>query len=401
MSTSVIQSSIGVVLLTLAATSALADNNSGAAFSNWPGTGLTKCYNATAEMVTCPESGEDFYGQDAQYEGSPRSYTKLDEQGNPLPELETSYAMVQDNVTGLIWEMKTSLGYGQNYYNPHDADNTYTWCDPDTATNGGDVGDCVTTYNTKSFIKQLNDANFGGYDDWRLPTMKELLSLVDYKGSGPTAIDPVFASTTQANYYWSSTTAAIPISIMAWAVFFSDGTDTRPSKLENTYFVRAVRGGQTPAEKRFVDNGDNTVTDTVTCLQWQKATMDTKNGVGPDTYNWQEALAASENLTLAGHSDWRLPDISELKPLVDFSGYNPAIDPVFASTTQSDSYWSSTTSAVEPTKAWQLSYYIGHRFIELKSDVRYVRAVRSGNCSEVFPWEIFMPAINRNRDVVK
>ena len=388
MSTSVIQSSIGVLLLALAATSALAGNNSGAAFSNWPGTGLTKCYNATAE-IDCPAPSQPYYGQDAQYAGSSRSYTVLG-----------GGTMVQDNVTGLIWEMKTSRNNAVNYNDPHDADNLYPWCDTNDATNGGNVGDCSTTNNTKSFIKQLNDANFGGYADWRLPTMKELLSLVDYKSSGPT-IDPIFATTTQANYYWSSTTyAAFTIPIYAWAVFFSDGADTGAHK-SNTNFVRAVRGGQTPVPKRFVDNGDNTVTDTVTCLQWQKATMDTDGNVGPDLYNWQQALAASENLTLAGHSDWRLPDISELKPLVDFSRYDPAIDPVFDSTTQSDSYWSSTTYAGDPSTAWHFSYYSGHRFIEPKSGVGYVRAVRIGKCPEEFPWEMFMPAINRKRAVVK
>ena len=330
----------------------------------------------------------NYYGQDAQYAGATRSYTVLG-----------GGTMVQDNVTGLIWEMKDKMDGKTDYVNLHDADNTYTWCDTNPLTNGGTEGVVCGTDDTEGFIDALNGANFGGYDDWRLPTMKELLSLVDYKGSGP-AIDPVFATTMQSNEYWSSTTFAAFIGA-AWAVSFSDGADTADLKT-NPNFVRAVRGGQTPLPNRFVDNGD-TVTDTVTCLQWQEATMDTKNGVGPDTYTWQEALAASENLTLAGHSDWRLPDIMELKPLVDFSRYNPAIDPVFASTTPSNSYWSSTTYAGNFSTAWLFSYYggYGHRFYDSKLGVGYVRAVRSGNCSEVFPWEIFMPAINSKRAVVK
>jgi hypothetical protein len=402
MFTSVIKLSIGVLLPALAATSSLAGNNSGAAFSQWPGTGLTKCYNDTAE-ITCPAPDQPFYGQDAQYDGPARSYTKLDDQGNPLPESATSYSMVQDNVTGLIWEMKTSRNNTMNYSDPHDADNTYTWCDTNTATNGGNQGFC-TINDTEDFINQLNTASFGGHADWRLPTMKELLSLVDYIHSVPT-IDPVFASTTQSNNYWSSTTYAAFTSA-AWSVSFLDGADTGAFKI-NFSFVRAVRGGQTPVTNRFVDNGD-TVTDTVTCLQWQKATMDTNGIAGPDLYNWQQALAASENLSLAGHSDWRLPDIMEMKPLVDFSRYYPpvpAIAPVFESTTRSDySYWSSTTYAGDFRNAWIFSYDRGHRFNDsysIKSGVGYVRAVRSGNCSELFPWELFMPAINHKHDVVK
>jgi len=402
MSTSVIQSSIGVVLLTIAATSALAaGNNSGAAFSNWPGTGLTDCYDATEKMVTCPAPGKPFYGQDAQYEGSPRSYTKLDEQGNALPESAASYAMVQDNVTGLVWEMKNDKDDSpSNLNNPHDADNTYTWCDTNPLTNGGDQGSCGTD-NTEAFIQKLNTDKFGGHTDWRLPTMKELLSLVDYKRSGP-AIDLVFASTTHTTkLYWTSTTytAFGEDRAWAWQVSFLNGEGKSGLK-SGTNLVRAVRGGQTPAANRFVDNGA-TVTDTVTCLQWQKATMDTKNGVGPDTYTWQEALAESEKFTLAGHSDWRLPDISELNTLADFSGYDPAIAPVLVPTTESYHYWSSTTSAGNFSNAWIYSYFAGFKINKIKSDVGYVRAVRSGNCSELFPWEIFMPAINNKRAVVK
>jgi hypothetical protein len=53
--------------------------------------------------------------------------------------------MVKDNVTGLIWEMKTSKDAVKNYTDPHDADNTYTWYDSNPATNGGDpVAPCAS-----------------------------------------------------------------------------------------------------------------------------------------------------------------------------------------------------------------------------------------------------------------
>ncbi|MCX5884178.1 MAG: hypothetical protein NTU74_21000, partial [Deltaproteobacteria bacterium] len=81
---------------------------------------LTKCYNNTVE-IPCPSPGQPFYGQDANYSINPMSYTKLDGSGNTLPDSTTSWVMVRDNVTGLIWEMKTNDG------TIHDKDNIYTW----------------------------------------------------------------------------------------------------------------------------------------------------------------------------------------------------------------------------------------------------------------------------------
>jgi hypothetical protein len=68
-----------------------------------PDTGQTKCYNDTSE-IPCPSPGQDFYGQDGNYSINPMSYTKLDSSGNALPITATEWAMVKDNVTGLIWE---------------------------------------------------------------------------------------------------------------------------------------------------------------------------------------------------------------------------------------------------------------------------------------------------------
>ena len=72
-----------------------------------PDTGQTKCYNATVE-IPCPSLGQDFYGQDGSYTINPISYTKLDAGGNALPDSVTEWIVVRDNVTGLIWEMKTN-----------------------------------------------------------------------------------------------------------------------------------------------------------------------------------------------------------------------------------------------------------------------------------------------------
>jgi len=72
-----------------------------------PDTGQTKCYDNSKE-IPCPKSGEDFYGQDGNYIINPPSYTKLDAKGKPLTDNASSWVMVKDNVTGLIWEDKTN-----------------------------------------------------------------------------------------------------------------------------------------------------------------------------------------------------------------------------------------------------------------------------------------------------
>ncbi len=125
------------------------------------------------------------------------------------------------------------------------------------------------------------------------------------------------------------------------------------------------------ASAALVDNGDGTVTDTVTGLMWQKATA-------PGTYTWQAALDYAESLTLAGKTDWRLPDINELQTLVDDSTHSPAVYPLLRGETQSSAYWSATTYALYTNYAWHVYFFYGFVGNGHKSRSYYVRAVRAG-----------------------
>ena len=134
-----------------------------------------------------PDTGQtqsytDTFGEDSDYTINPPSYTKLDAQGNDLPDSATSWVMVKDNVTGLIWEVKTDDG------SIHDKYNRYTWYDSNSETNGGYAGTPGDGTDTEDFINGLNSQNFGGHSDWRLPTKEELQSIVDYGSTNP-AID--------------------------------------------------------------------------------------------------------------------------------------------------------------------------------------------------------------------
>jgi hypothetical protein len=343
-----------------------------------PDTGQTTCYDNTAVLAPCPTLGQAFYGQDASYTINPMSYTKLDENGDDLPVEEGAWTMVRDNVTGLIWELKQEKDSTPNYDNPHDADNKYLWYDSNPATNGGNAGtqgDGVTTFDTEQFIAALNDANYGGHDDWRLPTIKELASIVNSSipYPGPT-INTTFFPNTNMFWHWSSTTHSI-VTDCAWDVYFDEGNDYSHYK-DNGGCVRAVRGGQAGSLDHLVINGDGTVTDTDTGLMWDQDTPD-------NAMTWESALSTFENSTWAGYTDWRLPTIQELRSLVDYSRFNPVINITYFPDTAASCYWSSTTYANGTDVAWGMYFDYGGDYLNFKDGLYYVRAVRGGQAGSL------------------
>ena len=351
-----------------------------------PDTGQTTCYDNWGNIMNpCPSSSQSYYGQDANYTINPRSYTKLDGSGNQLPDSATSWAMVKDNVTGLIWELKSSMNQGVNYSDPHNADNTYTWYDGSI----GIPGNGTTTYSTQDFINALNSANFGGNSDWRIPTFYELTYLVNYGISypGPT-IQQVYFPNCQSSWYWSSTAYASNNDYM-WFVDFLTGNDTFLFNNES-YYARAVRGGQSGAAS-YSDNGNGTVTDNSTGLVWQQGTVG--DGVA---MSWEDALQYCENLSLGGYTDWRLPNLNELRSLVNYSSSAPAIDMIYFPNVQASFYWSSTTSASNPDNAWFVEFGYGADDYYSKNSAEYVRAVRGGQAGALATSIIFVSPLIQN-----
>ena len=346
-----------------------------------PDTGQTKCYDVAGNVVNCPSSGQALYGQDANYTINPQSYIKLDGRGHALPDSAKYWDMVRDNVTGLIWEMKTHKDGIKDYNDPHDADNTYTWYDSNPATNGGDPGTLGDGTNTEAFIKALNDAKFGGYSDWRLPSDKELASIVNYgiPYPGPT-IDAGYFPNTVDSWYWSSTTLT-NYTDNAWLVHF-DYSYVHAYFKNNSLYVRAVREGQSGSSKSnnadsYKDNGDGTVTDTSTGLMWQQAVSSNKT--------WEQALAYCEGLDLGGYTDWRLPSVRELRSLVDTSRFNPAINTSYFPDTAASWFWSRTTNSYNTNDAWIVNFFFGDVDGHNKTNGYYVRAVRNGQAAPTYP----------------
>jgi len=297
-----------------------------------PDTGQTRCYDEDSE-ISCPAPGQDFYGQDAQYSCNPRSYTDL---GNGI---------VRDNVTDLEWQQAT-------------APDTYRW---------------------QEAFDYCSNLDLGGHDDWRLPTIQELSTLVDsgIPDPGPTVNIDYFPDTIGSAYsdYWSSSAdAQIPND--AWIVHFSDGSVKGNGKM-NAINVRAVRGEE--QSNNFIDNGDGTITDTSTGLMWEVKTDDGGPRDKDNAYTWQEALAYCENLILAEHDDWRLPNRNEMQSIMDYNRYGPSIDTLFPFIRPS-SNWSSNTNADNPINAWIVNFYNGDVSSIGKGGDCYVHAVRGGQC---------------------
>ncbi len=87
-----------------------------------------------------------------------------------------------------------------------------------------------------------------------------------------------------------------------------------------------------PEDGRFVDNNDGTITDSCTERMWTKRLVDVdKNGQinDADALTWRDAIQACEDLEFAGYDDWRLPNITELFTILDFSFPGPSVPQPF------------------------------------------------------------------------
>ncbi|MFO7654842.1 MAG: DUF1566 domain-containing protein [Candidatus Krumholzibacteriia bacterium] len=314
-------------------------------------TGQSTCYDLVA-AIACPAAGEDHHGQDSQHDGFQPSY-----------QVSSDGLTVADLVTGLVWQrMADTDGDGQL-----------------------GVADKLTWEETRARADTLNTTGFAGHDDWRLPSVKELYSLILFSGTDPDpnggaarlvpfiddeafvfvygdpdagerVIDAQYASSTMYAY------EGMPVP-MLFGVNFADGRIkgynlTGPDGSDKTFYVLCVRGNTDYGANHLVDSGDGTISDLATGLRWAQD----DSGVDvPGGLNWGQALAwvAEKNAAgYLGHDDWRLPCVKELQSIVDYTrspdtSGSAAIDPLFACTVITNErgqvdygfYWSSTTHA--------------------------------------------------------
>lgn len=222
------------------------------------GTKSEKSRSCKALAATHP--GQDaFYGRDASararklkktgYGSAGFDFTKLCRSGemagegkcppNPLPGGgRNNWACTRDNVTGLTWEVKTDSGLQGKA-------NTYTWYNPTKAVNGGkpgvkNGGSCTgSTCDTAAYVKAVNELGLCSASDWRLPTKRELLSVVD-NGHFKPAADVRFFPNALSSYYWSSSPYPDQ-GDSAWQVYFLYGEASSNNKSQKNH-IRLVRG---------------------------------------------------------------------------------------------------------------------------------------------------------------
>ncbi len=314
------------------------------------GTDQAICYDTAVEIV-CPSSGQTFYGQSAKYPGAVPTYQ------------DNGDSTITDLLTGLMWQKM-----------PGDK---VTWAEA---------------------VAGASTFELAGHDDWRLPTIKELYSLIvftgvdpsGWEGTDPSGLIP-FIDTDFFEFeygdtdageriidaqYWSNTeyvSTTMGGDATAFGVNFADGRikgyPSEPigppgSQFTMTGFAKYVRGSTTYGVNDFVDNSDSTVTDRATDLMWMQIDSDS-------AMNWEQALDYAENILFAGYDDWRLPSVKELQSLVDYTRSpattaSPAIDPVFDCSSILDEggalnypfYWSGTTHANWSSQPGSMAAYV-------------------------------------------
>lgn len=179
-------------------------------------------------------------------------FTRLNANGDEQDASADTWSCIRDNVTGLVWEVKTDDGAFQ------DKDYTYSWYSEEV--NGGFEGDqtganatcLLTSCNTSAYVQAVNAQGLCGFYDWRLPNHHELFSLMHLGIADDVAIDEDYfpntgAVSTEPLWYWTSVPSADGVNSddaqNAWALDFDSGVDNFLNK-SSAARVRLVRAGR-------------------------------------------------------------------------------------------------------------------------------------------------------------
>ncbi len=341
-------------------------------------TGQTLCYNAAGAIIACAGTGQD--GE--LLRGVARSYT---DNGN---------GTISDNATGLMWQ-KCTVGLSDNN------------CSTGSAT----TIDFATATSTCAGL------SLGGFSNWRVPNIRELMSIVDFSVAAPT-INGTYFPNTPSNWFRTSTTyifgrpSSFEISfeegIISWRNFTGLNsvrcvrTDPSPPSPPTTQLGQTGQaacfdydsgkeiscvGTKEDAEtldgaaRSYTDNGNSTITDNTTGLMWQKCPGGYVGAFCEDFDNsysypfWINAPAKCASATTGGHNDWRMPNIIELLSLTDSIQYEGEPDTKYFPNTHNKDFMSNTSYPLSLNRYLTLS--IGFNDTSSKSSGQDLRCVRN------------------------
>lgn len=233
-------------------------------------TGVTRCADQLNQDLPCPvvthgsqdaENGRDLTANDNSDGNAGFDFTKLDTNGQVLGASAISWNCVLDDVTGLVWEVKTAVveprtDEDNDAFNLRANTNTFTWYGASRPMASGDRGvenggTCygVDSCDTAGYVNAINAIALCGFTDWRLPTRAELRSIVDFSQNEPgpmldedyfpNAMNPDQINGLHTDWYWTSQTAA-GYARYGWAVNFNYGGDNQMNK-HSAQHVRLVR----------------------------------------------------------------------------------------------------------------------------------------------------------------
>jgi len=278
-------------------------------------------------------------------------------------------------------------GANTSYTNTFGEDNDYNINIPTFINNGdGTITDTVTglmwqgldggEMRIENAIAYCDTLTLGGFTNWRLPTAQESFSILNMQNVNP-ALNTTYFPNNNAEYWWTSERQANDTNKI-WVTNAGGGignhqrTETVSAGGTKKFQVRAVRDVQAVPTviAHFTDNGDSTITDNLTNLVWQKFPNTTAQ-------SWEQALAYSENLTLANTTDWRLPNIKELQSLNDESVIQPSVTLPYFQNIGVKKYWSSTSLPNQTTKAWYWDTQFGITTYDIKTNLNYVVCVKT------------------------
>jgi hypothetical protein len=231
-------------------------------------------------------------------------------------------------------------------------------------------------------VSGLNAKKYCGYQDWRLPNVNELASIVDRSVYAP-ALPRGHPFLNIKVWYWTGTTTA-DYSNHAWRIYFFLGNIDYGHKhhmLNHVWPVRtsddgAFRSGKAWKEKRFYDNGNGTVTDSLSGLMW------TKNAdLAQGKIKWPEARKKIRLLNAgkySGYNDWRLPGVNDLRTLIDYKKTDPVIcDHHPFIDLKPGIYWSSEINVQSPDYIWCVDFKNSRvDYYNRVNHAQYVWAVR-------------------------